>query len=87
MNPATTVSTKVSSAPNLARIVDPRPLAALSSASRAPKEGDTGEDERTNERVDATDDAPNASSPFPFARARAEARHATETRARVGRTR
>ena len=45
---------------------------ALSSASRAPKEGATEEDERTNERVDATDDAPNASYPFPlFARERA----------------
>ena len=51
------------------------------------KEGGKEEDERTNERVDATN-SPNASCPFPlFARERASARHATETRARVGRTR
>ena len=90
MNPATTVSTKVSSTPNLARIVDPRSLVVLNSASRAPKEGATEEEEdgRTNERVESEVTPTDALLPLlPFARRYDSARHATETRARVGRTR
>jgi len=90
MNPATTVRMKVSSTPNLARIVDPRSLVVLNSASRAPKEGATEEEEdgRTNERVESEVTPTDALLPLlPFARRYDSARHATETRARVGRTR
>lgn len=91
MNPATTVRMKVSSTPNLARIVDPRSLVVvLSSASRAPKEGATEEEEdgRANERVESEVTPTDALLPLlPFARRYDSARHATETRARVGRTR
>lgn len=90
MNPATTVRMKVSSTPNLARIVDPRSLVVLNSASRAPKEGATEEEEdgRMNERVESEVTPTDALLPLlPFARRYDSARHATETRARVGRTR